>query len=416
MEKEFARRADVARILKARNNHLIKVVTGLRKVGKSYLLSTLFQRELKKQGFNPGHIVEVDFNLDENQALLNKSNLRAYIDSRIKEDEKYILILDEIQEVDGFEKLLLSYNTKPNIDLYVTGNNSHNLSSDIDTLLSGSDDQIRLYPIGFDEFLENSSLDPESALTEYLKYGGMPLALKTDGDEEKERYLANLFATTYIKDIEQRHVIRNKPAFELLCDILSSDIGSLTNPTNIENTFKSHHYSLTNDTIANYISYLCDTFLFEECRRYDVKGKQYISTPVKYYCGDLGIRNARLSMREIEYQYLMENAIYLELKRRGCKVDVGVVPLEVVADGKRTYRYYEIDFVVNKGNRKVYIQVTMDLSSPGKLEQETKSLDNTHDHFDKIIVLREPGHKGEFNDKGYFIISLKDFLLDKSII
>jgi predicted AAA+ superfamily ATPase len=418
MEKEFPRKDDVDRLLKEKDNHLIKVITGLRKVGKSYLLSTLFKRKLFGLGVAEDHIISADLALDENEGLLDRAKLRSYIDSRLRDGGHYYLILDEIQEVDGFEKLLLSYNAKGNVDLYVTGSNSHNLSSDIDTRLRGSDSQIHLYPISFEEYLASSSLEREAALTQYLRYGGMPLALLKNDDGERQSYLSNLFQTTYLSDIEGRHGIRNKPSFERLCDILSSTVGSLTNPKVLEDTFKTYHFNLTNDTIALYLSYLKDSFLFEECKRYDVKGKQYISTPAKYYCGDLGLRNARLAMRDVEYQQLLENVIYLELRRRGCLVDVGVVPVEIIdpISKARTYQSYEIDFVVNKGNKKVYLQAAMDLSKSGKEAQETRSFDHTGDHFAKFVVLKEPGHPGGFDEKGHFVISLADFLLNKDLI
>lgn len=418
MEKEFPRKDDVGKLLKEKDNHLIKVVTGLRKVGKSFLLSTLFKRQLLSLGVSEDHIICVDLSLDENESLLDKAELRSYIDSRVRDEGHYYLVLDEIQEVEGFEKLLLSYNAKGNIDLYVTGSNSHNLSSDIDTRLRGSDSQIHLYPISFEEYLASSGSEREAALTQYLRYGGMPLALLKNDDGERQTYLSNLFQATYLSDIEARHDIRNKPAFERLCDILSSTVGSLTNPTVLESTFKTYHFNLSNDAIASYLSYLTDAFLFEECKRYDVKGKQYISTPAKYYCGDLGLRNARLAMRDVEYQQLLENAIYLELRRRGCLVDVGVVPMEVADSSSktRTYQNYEIDFVVNKGNKRIYLQAAMDFSKSGKEVQETRSLDHTRDHFAKFIVLKESGHPGGFDENGYFVISLADFLLNKDLV
>jgi uncharacterized protein len=415
---EFPRKEDLDALISKRGNHLVKVITGLRKVGKSYLLSTLFKKYLLSTGVPKNHIIEADLSLIENEDLRDKNVLRDFILGRVKDDRPYYLLLDEIQLADGFSSLLLSLNKKPNLDIYVTGSNSRMLSRDIQTDFRGTADPIRLFPIRFQEFLPLSGVSPEAALSHYLDYGGMPLQFSKSSDLEREKYLRGLFETVYLADIEDRHEIRNQPAFELLSDVLSSDIGSLTNPAKIEATLKSSHYKLTNDTIATYISYLTDAFLFEECKRFDVKGKNHISSPLKYYCGDVGLRNARFHFNEQEYQNIIENVVYLDLRSRGYEVDVGVVPnRETDPESKKQIdKNYEIDFLVNKGNEKVYIQVAMDLDDKEKYLQESKPFSLVGDSFRKIFVLFRYSQAPRFDENGYFTMSLLDFLANGPLI
>jgi predicted AAA+ superfamily ATPase len=415
---EFPRQQDLDALISKKGNHLVKVITGLRKVGKSYLLSTLFKNYLLGIGVPKDHIIEADLSLIENEDLRDKSTLRDFILGRVKDDRPYFLLLDEIQLSDGFSSLLLSLNKKPNFDIYVTGSNSRMLSRDIQTDFRGTADPIRLFPIRFKEFLPLSGMSPEVALSHYLDYGGMPLQFSKNNDLEREKYLRGLFDSVYLADIEDRHEIRNKPAFELLSDVLSSDVGSLTNPAKIEATLKSSHYKLTNDTIATYISYLTDAFLFEECKRFDVKGKNHISSPLKYYCGDVGLRNARLHFNEQEYQNIIENVVYLELRSRGYEIDVGVVPSrETDPESKKQIdKNYEINFLVNKGNEKVYIQVAMDMDDREKYVQESKPFSLVGDSFRKLFVLFRYNQTPRFDENGYFTLSLLDFLMNDRLI
>ncbi|MCI1735134.1 MAG: ATP-binding protein [Bacilli bacterium] len=415
---EFPRKEDLDALINKKGNHLVKVITGLRKVGKSYLLSTLFKKHLLNAGVPLDHIIEADLSLSENENLHDKKALRDFILKRVKDNGMYYLLLDEIQEAKGFSSLLLSLNKKPNFDIYVTGSNSRMLSRDIETDFRGTADPVRLFPIRFKEFLPLSGMSPEVALSHYLDYGGMPLQFSKNSDLEREKYLRGLFETVYLADIEDRHDLRNKPAFELLSDVLSSDIGSLTNPAKIEKTLKSSHYKLTNDTIATYISYLTDAFLFEECKRFDIKGKSHISSPLKYYCGDIGLRNARLHFNEQEYQNIIENAVYLDLRSRGYEVDVGVIPhRETDLESKKQIdKNYEIDFIVNKGNEKVYVQVAMDMDTKEKYQQEAKPFSLVGDSFRKVFVLRRFSQTPRFDEKGYFVMSLLDFLENSQLI
>ena len=417
MEREIKRENYLQKLIDAKGDGLIKVVTGLRKVGKSYLLGTIFRRYLLACNIPQENIIEMNLSFDEFAQYKDKKVLRAYLDAHTQGKGPYYLILDEIQEMAGFAPFLLSLQTKSNIDIYVTGSNSLLLSKDIETEFRGSGEGIMLYPASFKEFSEVSDLPEDKALQRYLDYGGMPLAVFMSKAEQREAYLSTLFETTYLKDIEERNGIENKVVFEKLADILSSDIGSLTNAANLENAFRSAHLPIPNDTIAKYIGYLTDSFLFEECKRYDIKGKQYISTPVKYYCGDLGLRNARLHYRDQEYQYLIENAVYLELKRRGYSVDVGVVPVQEKDDnGKHIVKKYEIDFIANRGNERSYIQVALSLEGEGKYDQEARPFRKTKDAFRKIMVVRDQHGSPRYNEEGCLIVSLADFLLDESIL
>lgn len=393
---------------------MIKIVTGLRRSGKSYLLFKLFSNYLKEQGIPEDHVIKVDLEDRRNMALRNPDALLAHIDSRMKDDRMYYILLDEVQHVPEFEDVLNSYLKIDNADVYVTGSNSRFLSSDIITEFRGRGDQIHVYPLSFAEFMSVDSRHPIDAWNDYYTYGGLPHILALETPKKKADYLKELYSTVYVNDIIERYRLRGEAELKELILVIASSIGSPTNPNKLANTFKSlKNISLSNKTIDNYLTYICESFLTEKAIRYDIKGKKYINTLSKYYFTDIGIRNAILDFRQQEENHIMENVIYNELKIRGFQVDVGVVEFRTTdRNGKSIRKQHEVDFVVNQGSRRYYIQSAFAMPTDAKERQESASLLNIDDSFKKIIIVKD--HiKPKRNEEGIITIGLVDFLLHK---
>ncbi len=394
------------------DNGLIKVITGIRRCGKSYLLNTIFENYLLEQGIDKEHIIKLSLDERKNKKYLDPDELDNYIRSLIIDDKKYYILLDEIQEVKEFESVLIGFMHINNVDIYVTGSNSKFLSSDIVTEFRGRGDEIRIYPLSFSEFFSVYDGTEEKALNEYYTYGGLPLTLLSKTDNAKINYLRTQKENVYINDIIDRNNIQNKEEFEMLVQIIASDIGSLTNPLKLSNNFKERdrNSTMTDKTIYNYLGYLQDAFIIEKARRFDVRGKRFIETPQKYYFTDMGIRNSFLDFRQSEeISHVMENVIYLELRKRGYNVDVGSVE---VREGN-SKKQLEIDFVANKGNNKIYIQSALEMKTSEKVEQEQRSLLNVNDFFKKIIIVGDNIKRSRY-DNGIIIMSIYDFLLDSN--
>lgn len=406
---EIKRDYYLQKLIDRKENHLIKIITGIRRCGKSYLLNHIFKNYLLETGVNADHIIMVSLDDDDSESLLDVHNLNTYIKSQIKDDDLHYVLLDEIQLVEGFESLLNGLLRKENLDVYVTGSNSKFLSSDIITEFRGRGDEIRVYPLSFTEFYSAYEGSKEDAWQEYYTYGGLPLVLSYKNEIDKMAYLDNQRKNVYLNDVIERNNIQNEQDLYTIVEILSSSVGSLTNPLKLANTFKSNNSktSITDKTIYNYLNYLEDAFLIESTKRYDVKGKKYIETPKKYYFTDIGIRNSFLNFRQQEENHLMENIIYIELKRRGFSVDVGVVEVRDKSGQKKL----EIDFVANRGNNRYYIQSALTIDSKEKREQEERSLINTNDFFRKIIIVKD-NIKRWRDEKGIVIMGIVDFLLD----
>ena len=402
------------RLIERKNNGQIKVITGIRRCGKSYLLFELYYSYLLSEGINPNQIIRIALDSEENEELLDRRKLNETIKSLTSNNElMYYIMLDEIQFVDGFEKVLNSLNRNNNLDIYVTGSNSKFLSSDILTEFRGRGDEIRVYPLSFNEFSTAYEGDIDQAWIEYFTYGGLPLILNLKSDQAKSKYLKDLFENTYIKDVVDRNHIQKDTVLDSVIDVLASSIGSLTNPLKIANTFNSKgHKNATDKTIRTYIDYMIDAFLIERVSRYDVKGKKYIDSPFKYYFADVGLRNTRLNFRQQEENHIMENLIYNELLIRGYNVDVGVVEvIEKNDDNVSVRKKFEIDFVCNMQSKKYYIQSAYEIPTKEKLEQEQQSLLHSKDSFKKIIIVKDkikPWH----NENGILIIGLLDFFLN----
>ena len=406
---EIKRDYYLQKLIDRKENHLIKIITGIRRCGKSYLLNHIFKNYLLETGVNADHIIMVSLDDDDSESLLDVHNLNTYIKSQIKDDDLHYVLLDEIQLVEGFESLLNGLLRKENLDVYVTGSNSKFLSSDIITEFRGRGDEIRVYPLSFSEFYSAYEGSKEDAWQEYYTYGGLPLVLSYKNEIDKMAYLENQRKNVYLNDVIERNNIQNEQDLYTIVEILSSSVGSLTNPLKLANTFKSNNSktSITDKTIYNYLNYLEDAFLIESTKRYDVKGKKYIETPKKYYFTDIGIRNSFLNFRQQEENHLMENIIYIELRRRGFNVDVGVVEVR----DKNGQKKLEIDFVANRGNNRYYIQSALTIDSKEKREQEERSLINTNDFFRKIIIVKD-NIKRWRDEKGIVIMGIVDFLLD----
>lgn len=398
-----------------KNNSLVKVITGIRRCGKSFLLNKLFYEHLLNEGVLEDHIIKIALDDLENISLLNATKLNEYIRSKIKDFEQYYLFMDEIQEVDNFVPLLNGLLKIENLDIYITGSNSKFLSNDIITEFRGRGDQIHVNPLSFKEFYSAVEMDFDTALNEYLTYGGMPFILYRPTEKMKSDYLINLYKEIYLKDIKERYGIKNDSEMSELLDTIASSIGSLTNPTKLENTFKSvKNISISKNTIDSYLKIFEESFLVESSIRYDIKGKKYINSPKKYYFSDLGLRNARLNFRQIEESHLMENAIYNELKNRGYLVDVGAVSIsEANENGNYVKKQIEVDFVVNNGSNRYYIQSAYHLPTFEKESQELRPLLNIPDSFRKIIIVRD-NIKLKRDDNGIVTISLKEFLLNEN--
>ncbi|MDE5800922.1 MAG: ATP-binding protein [Paramuribaculum sp.] len=394
---------------------MIKIITGVRRCGKSYLLFILFAEWLEAIGVPKDHIIKIDLEDRRNKSLRNPDNLLSYIDSVMKDSEMYYILIDEIQLVDEFEDVLNSYLKIDNADVYVTGSNARFLSKDVITTFRGRGEEIKVYPLNFSEFMAVSDKSVELSFEEYMTYGGLPQILEYKSEERKAEYLKALFSQTYLVDIKERYKIKNDEELEILLDIISSSIGSLTNPRKLANTFQSEkNTKLTDKTIKTYLDYICDSFLVEKALRYDVKGKKYVDTPYKYYFVDSGLRNARLNFRQLEKTHIMENIIYNELRVRGFNVDVGIVPAVIRdKDGVQKRINYEIDFVANKGNRRYYIQSAYRLDSEEKIRQEQNSFRNIDDSFKKIIIVGNP-ILVERDNNGITSMSIYDFLLKEN--
>lgn len=400
------------KLIQHKKNGMVKIVTGVRRCGKSYLLFKLFRAHLLDDGIKADHIISIALDDFGNRKLHNPEELYNYVKSRIVDDEDYYILLDEIQLVPDFESVINGFMHIPNADIYVTGSNSKFLSSDIITEFRGRGDEIRVYPLNFSEFYSVYGGDFNKAWITYCNYGGMPLCLLMESMADKAKYLTNLFETTYLADIINRNHLRGNAEINELTDVLASSIGSLTNPMKLSNTFVStKNVKLSANTISMYIDYLQDAFLVEKAIRYDIKGKKYINTPAKYYFVDLGLRNARLSFRQQEYTHIMENVIYNELRLRGYSVDVGVVEGVEKENGVFVRKKLEVDFVVNLGNRRYYIQSAHNIPSEEKMKQEQASLLSINDAFRKIIIVNQPIMSG-YNVQGILMLSLQDFLIE----
>lgn len=401
------------KLIKHQKNGMVKIVTGVRRCGKSYLLFKLFRDYLIGSGVPADHIIAIALDDYGNKALQNPDELYQHIKNAVVDDGEYYILLDEIQLVADFESVINGFMHIPNVDIYVTGSNSKFLSSDIITEFRGRGDEIRVYPLNFSEFYSVYGGEFDRAWVMYCNYGGMPLCLSMQTQEDKAKYLTNLFETTYLADIINRNSLRGNSEIGELTDVLASSIGSLTNPLKLSNTFGStKNVKLSVNTIINYLNYLQDAFLIEKAVRYDIKGKKYINTPAKYYFVDMGLRNARLSFRQQEYTHIMENVIYNELRLRGYSVDVGVVETVRRENGGDLARNrLEVDFVVNSGNKRYYIQSAYNIASEEKMRQEQASLLSINDAFRKIIIVNQPIMSG-YNEQGILMLSLQDFLME----
>lgn len=407
------RDAYLNRLISKKHNGLIKVVTGVRRCGKSYLLFNLFKEHLLSEGIAKDHIIEIAFDAFENKLFQDPYVLMPYLKEKISDSDPYYVLLDEVQLLGEFEAVLNSLIRMENVDVYVTGSNARFLSKDVITEFRGRGDEIHMFPLSFSEFMSVYPGTKQDGWNEYMLYGGLPLVLRFEKPEEKIAFLKSLFEETYISDIVGRHKIRNRSELEELLNILSSSIGSLTNPSKLSATFKSvKQKSISKTTITKYIDYLCDAFLLDSAVRYDIKGKKYIDTPVKYYFADMGLRNARLNFRQLEETHTMENIIFNELKTRGFNVDVGVVTINGTnQDGGTTRKQLEIDFVCNKGSKRYYIQSAYAIPDRAKMDQEQRSLMLTGDGFKKVIITKD-APTVYYNDDGVMVMSIYDFLLN----
>ena len=408
----FTREAYLSQLAQKKQNGMIKIITGLRRCGKSYLLFKLFYDKLVAEGVPKSHIVKIPLDDLEYAELRDKMALYKFIKSKIKDKKQYYCLLDEIQLVDGFEEVLNSLLHIENVDVYVTGSNSRFLVKDVITEFRGRGDEIRMYPLSFREFFEGRKDDFSSAWTDYYTYGGLPLVATMKTHKEKSDYLDNLFSKVYLTDVIDRYNIRNKAEFEELLDVVASSIGSPANPVKIENTFKSKKKStITHKTITSYLNYLDDAFLIQTAERFDIKGRKYIGANKKYYFSDVGLRNARLNFRQLEESHIMENIIYNELKMRGYNVDVGIVECRAKdKNGSLRQIQLECDFVANLGNEKIYIQSALNLADEKKKAQEENSLLKINDSFKKVIVQKEKVVP-HYDENGIYIVCLEDFLM-----
>lgn len=412
-------------LINKKQNGLIKIITGIRRCGKSFLLFNLFYNHLIKSGVKESNIITLILDDDKNRKYRDPDNLSKYLYSRIKK-EMYFILLDEVQfaikndetkndneiRLYGILNGLLRLD---NVDIYITGSNSKFLSSDILTEFRGRGDEVRVYPLSFSEYYSScANKDKLDVWNEYSMFGGMPALILKKTDEEKIKYLKDLINNTYIKDVIERNNIKNNTVIDSLFNILASSIGSLTNPTKLANTFKSNGIKVTDVTLSNYINMLKDSFIIEQAKRYDIKGKKYINSPFKYYFTDIGLRNSRINYRQQEQTHIMENIIYNELIIRGFAVDVGIIEHTIRDKEKKQKQIQlEVDFVCNKGKNKYYIQSAFSIPNEEKMNQETSSLDKINDSFKKIIVTQDFGKPWK-TEKGYLIINIIDFLLDSN--
>lgn len=408
--KRIKRELYLDQLIKKQNNGLIKIITGIRRCGKSFLLDPIFREYLLEHGVSENHIIKIDFDEHRNKKYLDPDVLDDYIRSLIVDDQMYYLLLDEVQKVDDFEAVLNGFLHIENLDVYVTGSNSRFLSSDIITEFRGRGDEIRVFPLSFAEYYSVFEGSKEEAWEEYIVYGGLPRVLSFESGEEKSKYLKQLFEKTYISDIVERNNVQRIDIIDSILNMLASSIGSLTNPYKLMHTFQSNGVKdVSINTLSLYLKYLQDSFLIEKAERYDIKGKKYIQTPFKFYFSDVGLRNARLNFRQQEETHIMENVIYNELLIRGYNVDVGVVNVRQGDAKKQT----EVDFVCNQFNRKYYIQSVLSLPTHEKTTQEERTLLNIPDNFKKIIIVKD-NQKPWITENGILVISIFDFLLNQN--
>jgi predicted AAA+ superfamily ATPase len=414
----IARDKYLRQLIEAKGNGMVKIVTGMRRSGKSFLLMTLFHQYLIEQGVKENHIIEISLDNRKNKPLRNPDALLERIDHLIQSDgQMYYVILDEVQLVDDFVEVLLSLMQDKRLDVYVSGSNSRFLSKDVVTEFRGRGDEIHLFPLSFAEYYAAIGGDKHDAWKEYYTYGGLPQILQIDNEEKKINYLLDLYELTYIKDIIERNHLRNVEGLRALVRVLASNIGSSTNPKRIGDTFQTvEHIPMKDSTIRDYIKYLQDAYMIEEALRYDVKGRKYIGTETKYYFADMGLRAAILNFRQQEETHIMENIIYNELRMRGYRVDVGLVETwKTSAEGKNIRVPLEVDFVVNRGAERIYIQSAFRMPTDDKVAQEKRSLLNTNDNFRKIIIVGDD-IKRKTDEQGIITMSLYDFLLDSHVI
>ena len=410
---EIKRDYYLQKLIAKKHNGLIKIITGMRRCGKSYLLFTLFKKHLRESGVAEDHIVEIPFDSFENKKYRDPEVLYPYVKEKLVDDQKYYILLDEVQLLDDFESVLNGFMRIPNVDVYVTGSNAKFLSKDIITEFRGRGDELHMNPLSFAEFMSVYDGNKYDGWKEYVLYGGLPPVVLLPTPEQKIELLKRLFDETYVNDIVGRHKIRNKDEFEELINILSSGIGSLTNPKKLADTFKTKkNIKISVNTIKSYLDYLCDAFVVTRATRYDIKGRKYIDTPQKYYFSDVGLRNARINFRQIEENHTMENILFNELVARGFNVDVGlVVTREYDGSGNRQQKQLEVDFVCNKGAKRYYVQSAFAIPDEAKMQQEANSLLRIDDTFKKIIVVKDTPAPWYTND-GILVISVYDFLLN----
>ena len=413
MDREIKRDYYLEQLIKRTNNGLVKIVTGIRRCGKSYLLRTLFKKHLLENGVDKNHIIEMSFDLFESLEYRDPKVFYPWAIDQIKDEEKYYFLLDEVQMMDEFVSVLNGLADKKNCDVFVTGSNAKFLSRDIATEFGGRGDEVHMYPLSFSEFMTVYNGNQYNGWNDYITYGGIPPVVLAETEEQKMILLDNLFKETYISDIVKRNKIRKIGEMEALLDDLSSAIGSLTNPNKLQKTFKSVNQSkITATTITKYIEYLEDAFLIEEASRYDIKGKSYIGTPVKYYFMDMGLRNSRINYRQMEVTHSMENVIYNELRMRGFSVDVGNLTIvENSKDGKTIKKQLEVDFICNKGSKKYYIQSAYILGTAEKMAQEIRPFLKINDSFKKIVITSDTP-KPFYSEEGILMMNVFDFLLN----
>lgn len=400
----------LSKLIRREKNGLIKIVTGIRRCGKSFLLFNLFHSYLKEKGIEDSHIIEIALDDRSNKELRDPDRMLEFVKSKITDDKTYYIILDEVQLLDEFEDVLNSFLHISNADVYVTGSNSKFLSSDLVTEFRGRGDEVRIYPLSFREYVSAYNGSTDEAWDDYFMYGGLPLILTRENDEDKAEYLTNLFKKVYISDILERHKIKNEEEFGELTDFLASSVGSLTNPMKLANTFKSvKKKNISDKTLKVYIDWLEDAFLISRVKRYDVKGRKYINSPLKIYFEDTGLRNARLNFRQNEENHIMENIIYNELRIRGFNVDVGIV--EVTDKAKK--KQLEIDFIATKGSEKFYVQSAFAMPTEDKEQQEIRPLKAVKDSFKKIVIVRD-NIKVRRDESGITTMGIKNFLLDEN--
>ncbi len=414
---KFNRDLYLQKLISASKNDMIKIVTGIRRCGKSYLLFEIFRNYLLSQGVAEDHIIGLALDDNRNKDLRNPDKLLEYIDSQLIQDgQTSYVILDEVQMVDDFVGVLLSMTHMRNVQTYVSGSNSSFLSKDVVTEFRGRGWEIRVRPLSFAEYLEGVGGDKRDALEDYYTYGGLPAVAKMETPEEKEAYLKDLYRTIYLKDIIERNRLQNEEGLEEIFRVLASSMGTVVNPTKIANTFKSVNIKISSHTITKYIEYLKDAFLVSEALRYDVKGRKYIGSDSKFYFEDPGIRNAIIGFRQVEYSHMMENVLYNELCARGYSVDVGLVEVwEKNEEGNIVHKRVEVDYVINRGSQRIYVQSAYSMPDEEKRDQEQRPLIKINDSFRKIIISGE--HKGKFyNDEGVLRIGVFDFLLDRDCL